>query len=96
MITDKDIKKTAELAKIKLDSKEEKDLAGELESILGYIDKLKEVDVSGVQEASHVFHTNEFRKDAPPKESFDSAPLVEAAPEKERGFVKVKKILDKE
>lgn len=90
-----DIKKISELARIRLDSKEEKELAGELESILGYIDKLKETSVDGIEETSHVFHVNEFRKDEAPKEIFPSAPLVEAAPEKERGFIKVKKILDK-
>lgn len=96
MINEKDIKKTAELARIKLDAKEEKDLTRDLENIVGYIGKLKEVNVSGVQEVAHVFHTNDFRKDEPPKKVFDPDPLVDAAPEKERGFVKVKKILDKE
>ena len=95
MILPKDVKKTAELARIKLDAKEEKELAGELESILGYIEKLKEVDVSGVAEAGHVFHHNDFKKDEPPKENFNPAPLFEAVPETERGFVKVKKVLDK-
>ncbi len=95
MISPGDVKKTAELARIKLDAKEEKELAGELESILGYIEKLKEVDVDGVKEESHVFHINNFRKDEPPKENFNPAPLIEAAPETERGFIKVKKILDK-
>ena len=93
MISPKDVKKTAELARIKLDAKEEKELAGELELILGYIEKLKEVEVSGIAEASNVFHHNDFRKDEPPKESFDPAPLLEAVPETERGFVKVRKIL---
>lgn len=96
MINEKDVKKMAELARIKLDAKEEKELSGELESILGYIEKLKEVNIDGVKETDNVFHINEFRKDEPLKEIVDSAPLIEAAPEKERGFVKVKKILDKE
>ncbi|OGZ30247.1 MAG: hypothetical protein A3J00_01120 [Candidatus Niyogibacteria bacterium RIFCSPLOWO2_02_FULL_45_13] len=95
MIFPKDVKKTAELARIKLAAYEEKELAGELESILGYIEKLKEVEVSGIAEASHVFHHNDFRKDEEPKENFNSVPLLEAAPETERGFVKVKKVLDK-
>ncbi len=81
---------------MKLSAKEEKELSRELESILGYIDKLKEVNVSGVAETSHVFHVNDFREDIRPKEIFDSSTLLEAVPETERGFVKVKKILDRE
>ena len=95
MITEKDVKKTAELARIKLEAREEKELAGELEAVLGCVGKLKEVNVEGVQETSHVFHHNDFRKDEPPKEIFNSAPLIDAAPEKERGFIRVKKILNK-
>ena len=53
------------------------------------------MEVSGIAEASHVFHHNDFRKDEEPKENFNSVPLLEAAPETERGFVKVKKVLDK-
>lgn len=96
MINEKDVKKVAELARIKLTAAEEKDLARDLENIVGYIDKLKEVNVSGVSETSHVFHTNDFRADEPPKKIFNSSQLLDAAPEKERGFVKAKKILDKE
>ena len=95
MIEPKDVKKMAELARIELEAKEEKKLAKDLESILGYVDKLKEVGVDGVAEESHISRVNDFRVDEKPKESFDPAPLLEAAPETERGFVKVKKILDK-
>lgn len=96
MISPNDVKKAAELARIKLSTEEEKGLAGELESVLGYIEKLKEVDVGGVEKSGNVFHFNDFRKDGPPKENFDPKPLIDAAASTERGFIKVKKILDKE
>jgi len=95
MIEPKDVKKMAELARIELEAKEEKKLSKDLESILGYIDKLKEIKVSGLVEEGHISRVNDFRVDEKPKESFDPAPLVEAVPETERGFVKVKKVLDK-
>ncbi|MEK7566803.1 MAG: Asp-tRNA(Asn)/Glu-tRNA(Gln) amidotransferase subunit GatC [Patescibacteria group bacterium] len=95
MISSDDVKKMAKLARVELDAKEERDLARDLESVVGYIDKLKEVNISGIEDASHVFHVNDFREDLPPKEIFDFAPLLDLAPEKERGFIKVKKILDK-
>jgi len=107
MISPKEVKKTAELARIKLDTREEKELAGELESILGYAEKLKEVNPvsgrEGSQRSSATNGVNVFRLDVPPKEVFsaqggsasggDPAPLLESAPETERGFIKVKRIL---
>ncbi|MBI5787125.1 MAG: Asp-tRNA(Asn)/Glu-tRNA(Gln) amidotransferase subunit GatC [Candidatus Niyogibacteria bacterium] len=96
MIEPKDVKKMAGLARIELKPKEEKKLAKDLESILGYIDKLKEVGVDGVGRAEHVFALNDFRKDEPSKEAVAPMSLIESAPETERGFVKVKKVLDKE
>lgn len=94
MITKEDVKKMAVLARIKLDAKEEKELAGELESILGYIEKLKEINIEGIQETSHVFHSNSFRQDEPMTKYSDAANLIDAAPETERGFIKVKKIFN--
>src|SRR3989344_7015318 len=102
MIGPKDVKKLAELARIELEVKEEKKLSKDLESILGYIDKLKEVNSvsgrEGSQRSSATNGVNVFRLDVPPKEVFsaqggsasggDPAPLLESAPETARGFIK--------
>ena len=52
---DFDIKYVAHLARLKLSSAEEIKLTAQLGSILGYIEKLKEVDVSGVEPTAHAF-----------------------------------------
>src|SRR3989344_7477747 len=49
MLTDKDVKHIADLARIKIDEKEEKKIQKVLSSILGYIDKLNEVDTTKVE-----------------------------------------------
>ena len=95
MISLNDVKIMANLARIKLGSKEEKELAKDLESILGYIDKLKGLDLSGIEKEGLAANFNVFREDVSPKELFDSESLIDEAPEKEKGFIKVKKILDK-
>lgn len=94
MISGEYVKKMAELARIDLTSEEEKKLTQDLAGILGYIEKLKEANVSGVEMASHAFNFNDFRPDVPPEETHDPKPLIEAVPETETGFVKVKKIFN--
>src|SRR3989344_5662422 len=64
MISKEEIKKLAELARIHLTESEEKKLAADLQNILGYVDKLKEVDVSNVPEMTHAINVrNIFRAD---------------------------------
>ncbi|MEK7599210.1 MAG: Asp-tRNA(Asn)/Glu-tRNA(Gln) amidotransferase subunit GatC [Patescibacteria group bacterium] len=92
MISPKDIKKISELSRVELSSEEEKKLAADLESVLDYIEKLKEVDVSGLSQSELFSHFNDFRQDIRPKEIFDPKPLFSAAPETQKGFIKVKSV----
>ena len=50
-----DVKYVAHLARISLSPEEEQKLSAQLGNILGYIEKLKEVDVSGVEPTAHAF-----------------------------------------
>ncbi len=52
---DIDIRYVAHLARLSLTPEEEQKLAAQLGNILGYIEKLKEVDVSGVEPTAHAF-----------------------------------------
>jgi aspartyl-tRNA(Asn)/glutamyl-tRNA(Gln) amidotransferase subunit C len=51
--TDFDVKYVAHLARIELTPAEEQKLGVQLNHILGYIEKLKEVDVSQVEPTAH-------------------------------------------
>ena len=48
-----DVKYVAHLARLALTPEEEKSLGAQLGSILGYIEKLRELDVSGVEPTAH-------------------------------------------
>src|ERR1035441_9105786 len=50
-----DVKYVAHLARLSLSSEEEQTISEQLGHILGYIEKLKEVDVSGVEPTAHAF-----------------------------------------
>ncbi len=50
-----DVKYVAHLARLSLTPEEEKTIGAQLGTILNYIEKLKEVDVTGVEPMAHVF-----------------------------------------
>jgi len=60
-----DIGYVAELARLELPPEQAAQLQGELESIVHYIDELKEVDVTGVEPTAHAARLfNVWREDA--------------------------------
>ena len=102
MITKQQVQHIAKLARLGITEKEEEKFAKELSSILDYIEKLKEVDVSNVQPTSHpYFIENVMRKDEAknpasptcrPASSALSEKLLREAPETKDGYVKVKSV----
>ena len=75
-----DIKYVAHLARISLTPDEEKKLAAQLGGILGYIEKLKELDVDGVEPTAHavpmvnVTRADEIRPSLPHEDALRNAP----------------------
>ena len=95
-ISDKDIEKLGDLARIKLSEKEKETLKTDIEAILGYVSQIKEVssdierDMSGKNETL----INVMREDENPHESgLYTEKILENAPEREGDYIKVKKIL---
>jgi len=91
---DFDVKYVAHLARLKLAPEEQQQLGAQLGDILGYIEKLKEVDVSGVDATAHPFPlVNVTRPDeARPSLSHDDA--LRNAPQKGSGLFVVPKIVE--
>ena len=75
-----DVKYVAHLARIALTPDEEKKLATQLGGILGYIEKLNELDVTGIEPTAHavplvnVTRTDEVRPSLPHEEAMRNAP----------------------
>ncbi len=93
MISKEEVKYIAKLARLGLTEKETEKFQKELSSILDYVEKLKKADVSKVEAASRAFEIeNVVREDERRKEKIGSEGLVEMAPEREKGYVKVKSI----
>jgi len=75
-----DVKYVAHLARLSLTAEEEETLAMQLSSILGYVEKLKEVDVTGVEPTAHAFplvnvtRPDEVRPSMPHEDALRNAP----------------------
>jgi len=95
MISKKEVKHLANLAKIHLTEKEIEIFQKELSKILEYVEKLKGVDVENVKEMSHsVFLENVMRDDEKiPGTEFDREKLIEQFSFREGNFLKVKRII---
>ena len=75
-----DVKYVAHLARLALTPDEEKKLGAQLGSILGYIEKLRELDVSGVEPTAHavplvnITRADEIRPSLPQDDALRNAP----------------------
>lgn len=75
-----DVKYVAHLARLSLSADEERKIGQQLNEVLGYVEKLKEVDVSGVEPTAHAFpmvnvvRTDEVRPSLPREEALRNAP----------------------
>jgi aspartyl-tRNA(Asn)/glutamyl-tRNA(Gln) amidotransferase subunit C len=94
MISEEEVKHIAKLARLGLTQVEVKKMQKELSSILDYIKKLKKVDVSKIESSTHPIKIeNIMRKDEESKRpKVKSQGLLELAPEKKAGYLKVKSI----
>jgi len=94
MISEEEVRHIAKLARLGLTPSEIKKYQKELSAILDYIEKLKEVDVSGVEPTSHsVLVENITRADESKEENSERRKkIIEQFPEKETGLAKVKSI----
>lgn len=93
-ISREDVLKVAHLARINLSEEEVNLFSGQLEDILEYIDKLKELDTSNIKPTSHVFDIqNVLRKDTP-KQSLSKEDALKNSPLSLRGHFQVPKVIE--
>src|SRR5688572_1346817 len=92
-ITLDDVRDVAKLARLAMDDVTLARLTPQLESILAYVDKLREADVTGVEPMAHAVDVkNVFRADTPG----DPLPLekvLQNAPDSDGPFFKVPKVI---
>jgi len=95
MISTKEVRHIAKLARISLSEKDEEKFRKELSSILDYFNLLKKIKIDKVLPTSHAAKIeNVMRQDKAKKEEKERiSKLIEASPEKKDKYFKVKPIL---
>ncbi|MBN1897344.1 MAG: Asp-tRNA(Asn)/Glu-tRNA(Gln) amidotransferase subunit GatC [Spirochaetes bacterium] len=94
-ISKKEVKYVSDLSRIKLEEKELEKFTSQLDKILEYIEQLKEVDTEQVQVTSHsVELQNVVREDKKTKASLTNDEATGMAPDKEKEFFRVPRIIE--
>ena len=79
----KDVEYVARLARLSLSDEEKEEFATQSDDILTYMDKLNEVDTTGVEPTSHVISITNVLRDDNVRESLPPEPSLKNAPEQE-------------
>ena len=90
----KDVEYTAKLARIDLSAEEKELFAQQLDMILEYINKLNEVDTSGVEPTTHVLPLKNVYREDKVQDSLPIDKALQNAPEKEGAFFKVPQVIE--
>ena len=95
MSVDKDtVKRVAHLARIAVSDAEAEALQGDLNTILGFVEQLNEVDVSGVEPMTSVVAMTMRRRPDLVTEGEQTDKVVANAPERADGFFVVPKVVE--
>ncbi len=88
VITDETIEYVGILAKLELSEKEKEQAKQDMGNMLDYIDKLNELDTTGVEPMSHLFAVNNvFREDTVTNTDCRDEVLANAPEQKDGSFV---------
>lgn len=89
-----DVKYVAHLARLSLSPEEEQMIGEQLGHILGYIEKLKEVDVTGVEPTAHAFPLVNVTRPDEIRPSLSHEDALRNAPAQANGLFMVPKIVE--
>ena len=91
---DIDVKYVAHLARLSLSPDEEQQIGAQLGNILSYIEKLKEVDVTGVEPTAHAFPLVNVTRPDEVRPSLSNEDALRNAPAEANGLFMVPKIVE--
>jgi aspartyl-tRNA(Asn)/glutamyl-tRNA(Gln) amidotransferase subunit C len=92
--TEFDIKYVARLARIQLDPVEEQKMAAQLQPIIGYIEKLSQLDVTGIEPTAHAVPLVNIMRPDQVQPSLSSAEALRNAPSQANDLFIVPKIIE--
>ncbi len=94
IISDETIEYVGILAKLELNEEEKENAKKDMGSMLDYIDKLNELDTTGVEPMSHIFPVNNVFREDVVANGDDRENILKNAPEQKDGSFVVPKTVD--
>ena len=88
-----DVKHVAKLARLSLAPDKLEKFAGQLESILHYVEKINQVDTTGVEPMAHALPVKNVLRDDVPEPGLPIDKVLQNAPETDDRFFKVPKVI---
>ena len=92
-ITPEQVRNVAKLARLALDEPQLQRLEGQLESILEYVARVREADVTGVEPMAHALPLTNVLRDDVVEPSLPIDQVLRNAPDTDGRFFKVPKII---
>ena len=89
-----DVKYVAHLARLQLTTEEEQQFGEQLANILGYVEKLKELDVTGVEPTAHPIPLVNVTRADEVRPSLSHEAALRNAPAEANGLFMVPKIVE--
>jgi aspartyl-tRNA(Asn)/glutamyl-tRNA(Gln) amidotransferase subunit C len=92
--TDLNVKYVAHLARLSLSAEEEQKFGAQLGNVLGYIEKLRQLDVSKVEPTAHATPLSNITRLDETRPSLPTEEALRNAPSKANGLFLVPKIVE--
>lgn len=93
-ITEEDIIKLAKLSKLTFSDAQLHRFQSELQSIVGYVEQLSSVDVTGLEPTNQVTGLVNVMRGDEEKAVLSQAELLKNVPSTENNFIKVRRVLE--
>jgi aspartyl-tRNA(Asn)/glutamyl-tRNA(Gln) amidotransferase subunit C len=93
-ITSAEVEHVARLARLALSAEEKERMRGQLDAILGYIEKLREVDIVGVEPTTHAVPLVNVMRQDEVRPSYPADAMLANAPDSEDDYFRVPRILE--
>jgi aspartyl-tRNA(Asn)/glutamyl-tRNA(Gln) amidotransferase subunit C len=93
-LTINEVEHVARLARLELSAEEKERFTHQLNDILQYVEKLKELDTDGVEPTAHVIPLQNVLREDAVRPSLDREDVLANAPDREEAFFKVPKIIE--
>lgn len=92
-LTPDEVRKVARLARLSLDEAQIMRVAPQLQAILGYVAKINEIDMTGVEPMAHALPVQNVLRDDVPEPPLTLEQVLQNAPERDGPFFKVPKVI---